>query len=216
MKKVNLFVWGIGILCLIVALCVYPILPDTIPIHWDFQGNANGFGGPINIFLSPMVALCCDIGMVVSKKIDPKREQYVRFLGVYQGFRILFAVFMAGVFALMILQILYPDTSYISIVVPIATGILFLYIGNEMPKIRPNYFFGIKTPWTLADEDVWRKTHRIAGRIWVLCAILFMLIGCLPDSMILPAIIIILIFMVLYPVVYSYLIFRKQKKEKPI
>lgn len=216
MKKVNLFVWGIGILCLIVALCVYPFLPDTIPIHWDLQGNANGYGSPLSIFLMPILAIGCDIGMIISKKIDPKREQYTRFLSVYQGFRILFAVFMAGVFALMILQILYPDTSYICVVAPIATGILFFYIGNEMPKIRPNYFFGIKTPWTLADEDVWRKTHRIAGRIWVLCAILFMLIVCLPNAWILPAIIVILVFMVLYPVIYSYLIFRKQKKEKPI
>lgn len=214
MKKATIFVWTIGLLCLLAAICIYPSLPDMIPIHWDLQGNVNGYGDPLSIFLFPILSLGIDIGMVVTRKIDPKREQYARFHGVYQGFRILLSVFMAAVFAITILQILYPDTSYLSIVVPIATGILLLYIGNEMPKIRPNYFFGIKTPWTLANEDVWRKTHRISGRIWVIGAILCMLTGCLPDAWILPAMLGILLIMVLYPILYSYLLFHKQEKEK--
>lgn len=81
MKKATIFVWTIGLLCLLASICIYPSLPDTIPIHWDLQGNVNGYGDPLSIFLFPILSLGIDIGMVVTRKIDPKREQYARSFG---------------------------------------------------------------------------------------------------------------------------------------
>ena len=91
--------------------------------------------------------------------------------------------------------------------VPIFMGVLFIVIGNYLPKTKQSYTMGIKLPWTLASEENWNRTHRLGGFLWVIGGALFILMSFIGWS--LAAFLIILALMVLAPMVYSYLLYRK-------
>lgn len=133
-------------------------------IHWNVAGEADSF---INkwwgallfpIFLTGIVAL-----VVFLPKVDPRKENYEKFEKVY---RIFLHVFVLFLFSMYVVTLAYNIgiPVQVDVVVPIGVGMLFIAIGNYMPKIKPNYFFGIRTPWTLENEEVWQKTHRVGGK----------------------------------------------------
>ena len=149
-----------------------------------------------------------------TRRIDPRSDNYSRFQKSYD----LFGVLLCGLFlvleAVTIYSSFYPEVKLVDKVVPFSIGLMFLVIGNMMPKFRPNYFVGIKTPWTLANEEVWTKTHRMAGRLWfagglVIAAVSFIGTGTM------RAIVfgVVTAVLVIIPLLYSYLAFRKFKKE---
>jgi uncharacterized membrane protein len=88
-------------------------------------------------------------------------------------------------------------------------GVTFLYIGNYMPKCKQNFTLGIKLPWTLNSEANWNATHRLAGKVWMAAGVLFLLCIFLPKPALMLALLIILPVMVLVPLVYSYLYYKK-------
>lgn len=89
-------------------------------------------------------------------------------------------------------------------------GVIFIVIGNYLPKCRQNYTIGIKLPWTLSDTENWDRTHRFAGKIWMLCGVLEIIVGCLPIAQF-EIVTIALILLATIPVaVYSYLLYRKK------
>ena len=97
-------------------------------------------------------------------------------------------------------------------------GLLFIMMGNYFQTVRPNYFVGIRTPWTLENEQVWKKTHRLGGRIWVAGGAIIVLLGLLINSV--TAMLIcffgLILIMVLVPVVYSYMDFRKNRFDQSV
>jgi len=102
------------------------------------------------------------------------------------------------------------DNSILMRLIGAAISLLFLILGNYLSAIRPNYFVGIRTPWTLENEDVWKATHRTAGRIWVATgAVLFALSIFLPWQIFQFFLIIGIIVMVVYPVMHSFLLFKR-------
>jgi uncharacterized membrane protein len=92
-------------------------------------------------------------------------------------------------------------------ILPVLMGVLFVVIGNYLPKTKQSYTMGIKLPWTLASEENWNRTHRLAGFLWVLGGIYFIVVSFIGWSV--PAFVIPLAVMVLLPIVYSYLLYRK-------
>lgn len=105
-------------------------------------------------------------------KIDPKKQNYVKFQKYYDIFAIFFIAFFVVVNGVMLTEILKPGTLSIGLVISIGVSLMLIVLGNMMGKIKHNYFMGIKTPWTLADPDVWNKTHRVGGIMWVVIGIL--------------------------------------------
>ena len=91
--------------------------------------------------------------------------------------------------------------------IPILIGLLFIVIGNYMPKTKQSYTMGIKLPWTLASEENWNRTHRLAGFLWVIGGVYFLAMTFIGWSLV--AFLIPLAVMVLVPAVYSYLLYRK-------
>jgi uncharacterized membrane protein len=195
---------------LIIWLVFYPQLPGQIPIHWDIGGNANGFASKLNAMLMSISSMLLIYGiMVVTPRIDPKKENYKKFS---KGFTIINLSLLLLFFAINLMIILSGlgyDTD-IGIVIPLIVGALFIVLGNYMPQIKPNYFVGIKTPWTLNDEQNWKLTHRFGGKTFIISGSLFMISVLLPDKIaeivIFPGLLIFL----LLPIGYSYLLFRKQ------
>ncbi len=100
----------------------------------------------------------------------------------------------------------------ISIIMPVAVGMLFTVIGNSMPKFKQNFYAGIRTSWTLSDEEIWFKTHRFGGKLWFVGGILMMTTAVLPKNMNFIALTFLALVLALIPVIYSYVIYRNKYK----
>lgn len=201
------------IISLIGLLLVYPSLPDIIPTHWGPDGQVDGTGPKSTLFLLWAIIAGANFLMLFAEKIDPKGENYAKFSKVFEIFRIAFTFFMMIILAVNIYFIFNPGTLNMNTVALPLVGLMFIVLGNYMPKVKHNYSFGIKVPWTLASETVWNKTHRMAGPVWVVGGMLVAVCGFLPGNIAAIAMTAVLVVMVVIPTVYSYLAFQKEKTD---
>ncbi|MFZ5596430.1 MAG: SdpI family protein [Bacillota bacterium] len=162
------------------SIVVYPHLPERVPVHWNAAGGVDRYGSRFTgAFAIPLLTVGIYAGMLLMPLIDPKRANYGRFLTAYRAIRAGLVVFLALLYgATMAVSLGYPIN--ISRVVPFALGLLFILTGNFLTQIRFNYFTGIRTPWTLASEEVCRKTHRFGGFIFVIAGVVTVLAAFLP------------------------------------
>lgn len=203
---------GIILLSFIVTIFVYNDLPEEVPRHWGIDGEIDAYWGKEGVFLTAILPFLLYLLMKFLPKIDPKKESYKKHKKAYN----------MTIFAIIIfIIIMHWITVYASLgnniniqrLVNMGVGLLFIIIGNYMGQIRHNYFFGIKTPWTLANEEVWRKTHRMARYPFVILGILFIIAGFIKSEIAIGLIIGGVIILVLFPTVYSYLLFKKINKK---
>jgi uncharacterized membrane protein len=146
---------------------VYPRLPDRVPVHWDVHGQVNRYGSRLEAAaLLPLVMLGTWLLLRLLPRIDPRRMNYAKFADTYDLFvnslLTLFAI-LQGVSLAAALGRPLPMNR----VVPALVGMLFIILGNALPRARPNWWFGIRTPWTLSSDRVWMKTHRVGGYLMV-------------------------------------------------
>jgi uncharacterized membrane protein len=152
----------------------WPNLPDTMAIHWGIEG-ANGFASKFNAMLLTFgIMIFVYILLTISPKIDPKKENYDKFSRSYtiMNYSVLILLFLVNVLVIgggLGYEIPMNSTPYIIV------GLLFIVMGNYLPQCKPNYFVGIKTPWTLSNEEVWRKTHRFSGKVFVVLGVIMIL-----------------------------------------
>lgn len=213
-KKTNIIIAAIMLVTLAGLIAVYPKMPQTIPIHWNIHGEVDGTGHKSTIFALWAITAVCDIAMLFAEKFDPKGENYAKFSKVFNIFRIVFTLFMCAV--VIINVVLTFDPKFInmnSFMLP-CMGLMFAALGNYMPKIKHNYTFGIKCPWTLASENVWNKTHRMAGPLWVAGGIAIMLCAFLPGEAGFAVMMAVMFLLVIAPMVYSYFELKKEREEK--
>lgn len=194
-----------------VGFILYPQLPDMMPSHWNIEGKVDGYMAKESfIIFFPSLVLGLYLLMSFAPMIDPRSDNYKKFRGVFEGFRVLIVMVMMVVYVASILYALGIPVP-IGKVVMFTIGLLWAFIGNYFGKVRFNYTFGIRTPWTLASEEVWNKTHRVSGPLWVAAGIITMLSIFLSDK---PAFIIDMAaigFAGVYGFVYSYWLYNKLK-----
>ena len=174
-------VWGFSLVPAAVLLAVYGQLPARVPISFGFDGAVNAYGPRVSLWmlagLGPLMALLLQF----LPRIDPKKQNYAKFQRYYDLFAIFMELFLLVLFCLTVTETLRPGTVSIGRAVTVLISVLLILLGNMMGKIKHNYFFGIRTPWTLADPDVWNRTHALGGKLWfALGAVL------LPCSLLLP------------------------------
>ncbi|MCQ9284559.1 MULTISPECIES: SdpI family protein [Priestia] len=209
MKK-HVFPLGITLLTLVAWVIALPHLPATMPIHWGANGEADGFATKINAMILTvgiMVLIYFIIAFV--PRIDPRKENYKYFSKTYNI--VLNAVLLLFFFVNMstILQGLGYNVP-MSYIAPIMAGLVFIIIGNYLQRVRSNYFMGIRTPWTLSNETVWKKTHRLSGKLFFIGGLLILISAFLPDgykSVIMWGSIVLC---VAVPYLYSYLAYKKE------
>ena len=198
---------------LLILLTIIPIayllfnwntLPEQMPIHFDFDGEPNGYG-------SKMVYLILPLGlyllMLVLPFIDPRKSNYEIFSDTYYKLRIILTVFIGTIDTVIIYNSLH-GIEKMGLIIPILIMLIFTLLGNYMGNIRPNYFVGIKVPWTLNNDVVWIKTHKLAGKLWFwggLIGIVSLFLVENSTFVMLPIILIITV----VPIVYSYIIYQK-------
>ena len=142
--------------------------PDRIPVHWNLSGQADRYGGRVEgLLLMPLVASGIYLLMLVLPRIDPGRANYARFRGAYSAIRItVLAIF--AVFYGMTQAWIWTGHVSLTLAAPLTMGIVLVILGSLLGKIRPNWFVGIRTPWTLSSKVSWVRTHRAGGWLFIL------------------------------------------------
>jgi len=188
----------------------YQNFPEKVITHWDFAGNPNGYSGKFfGAFGLPIMFLGFYGLFLALPLIDPKKQRYREFQKVYHIFKsvlllVLFAIFLLASFA----NLGYPIA--INQVTPILVGVLMIVMGNFMGKIKNNWFMGIRTPWTLSSENVWNKTHRLGGWLFVIYGILIMLTPFFNYAAGLSILLGGALLIVVVTLVYSYILYKKE------
>lgn len=157
------------------AVLVYPRLPDRVPTHWDFHNRVNGYGPRwMATFLFPVVLLVLWAVMRLLPRIDPRRANYAKMQGTYDLVVNLTLTLIAVLHFVVLGSIMGAPIS-IHRLVPAIVGVALVVIGNVLPRARPNWWFGIRTPWTLSNDRVWERTHRVGGYVMMAIGVLAVL-----------------------------------------
>ncbi len=213
-KKLQLVI--LGILCvapIIVYTAIYHMLPEQVPLQFGFSCEVNRYGTKNEMMILVFMPLFLTLLMKVSRKIDPKKENYEKFAGFYEAFILVMAVFMDTVFALVLYLTFYPSTLNIGMYMILGIGLLFIFIGNYMPKAKQNFFFGIKTPWTLSSENVWIKTHRLGGICFFIAGVILLISIFLPETYMIAAILVCSVIAAVIPIVMSFVFYKKEENR---
>ena len=191
---------------------IWNSLPEVVPIHWDLYGRPNGWGSKAELILIPvLLPLLIYVIMTFAPKFDPKKK--IETMGSkFQDLRLILTIFMSALATFIIYTATgtsAPSFNYIAIFL----GLLFAVLGNYFQTIKPNYFIGIRTPWALENEEVWRKTHQLGGKLWFAGGLVIILAGLfLKEEIYIVVFIGITILLVVVPFVYSYREFKKMSK----
>jgi uncharacterized membrane protein len=198
------------------ALAVYSRLPNRIPSHWNLQGEVDGWmEKPWGPLLQPFIATVMLGALWVLPRLDPRRENVERFAEDRQLLINLIIVFFAVVqVATLGYALGWPVQ--VDRVILASVGLLFVGLGNYLPRIRSNWFFGIRTPWTMDNERVWRATHRVGGRTFVAAGLVMALAALLPEPARAWATGAAIAVAVVVPLVYSYVAYRRDLAGRPI
>jgi uncharacterized membrane protein len=179
-NKLNWLEAALLVAPLLVLLLWWNDLPAIVPIHWNLRGQIDGWASkPLGMFSLPLASLLT-IGLLhILPRIDPKLRRSVgaqgRMENVLAILRLAVAAFFAGLFAMQIAAALGHPVATARIV-PATTLLLLAIMGNYLSNLRPNYFAGIRTPWTLESAATWRATHRLGGRLMFFGSILLLLL----------------------------------------
>lgn len=202
---------AIAFVALCATLFLLPQLPAQIPIHWNIQGEVDKVGGRLSALMIPLLMFGLILLSWLLPRIDPRRENYARFGDSYVRMMLVLQFFFAAFHALTMMETLRPGSLAINTVMPVCMGLLFALMGNLMPKLKHNYFAGIRTPWTLNDEDNWYATHRFGGKVWFVAGLLAVASAFLPGVHGLTVFFILVVLMAALPFAYSYWWFVKSK-----
>ncbi len=195
------------LLPILAGILLWNQLPDRIATHWGLDGNPDGWSSrPLAVFGSPLFFLAMHwLGVFVTAK-DPKNKgQNRKVMGL--------VLWICPIISIVANSIVY--TTVLGIAVPVGTvalllvGLGFVFIGNYLPKCKQNYTIGIKITWTLASEENWNATHRLAGKLWIIGGLLMMAGAFLPQGALPYMLLGLLSIVVIIPVVYSYLFYKK-------
>jgi uncharacterized membrane protein len=213
MKLIRFAIIAGLLITLILTVAIYPTAPDHIVSHWNAAGHADGYMPKFwGLGLIPFIMIALVGLFTVLPRIDPYKENYEKFQDYYEGFILLFVLFMLAIQA----QIILWSTGYPispNLTFPFLIGSLFIYLGFLLGHAEQNWFVGIRTPWTLSSETVWKKTHEIGGKLFKIAGVISF-IGVLTGEYAMWFILVPALAVAVYTVAYSYFEFQKEVKSK--
>jgi len=204
-----------------VAAALWNKLPDPMPNHWGINGQVDGYASkPVAALLLPCINLAFTALMLVLPRIDPKFARYdeetkASLRRTFAAMRLAVTLYLSFLALVVVVTPLYPAIR-IPTVIGSGAGLLLMVLGNLMTKLRPNWFFGIRTRWTLESRDIWIKTHRLGGRLMMAGGVCILIFGLLLPMklfvicVLLPAAAV----MSIVPIVYSYIIWNQSRSVK--
>ncbi|MBN8858221.1 MAG: SdpI family protein [Sphingobacteriales bacterium] len=216
-KLVNFLVWTILLAPPVFLWMIWQKLPDSVPMHYNIHGEADRYGSKSELLTVIGVMLIVNIGVYLLlsnlHRIDPRKKYTNENMPVMKRLAFIVVFFLSVLSCYMIYTALHTGSNFSGKFMVVITGLLFAALGNYMYNIKPNYFAGLRLPWTLENEDNWKYTHRIAGRMWFAGGlILTTLAFFLPAKAGFIALIIITAIIVIVPSVYSYRFYKQHQK----
>jgi uncharacterized membrane protein len=194
------------------SLWAFPQLPPRVPSHWSLRGEVNGYSSRwVAAFLFPLVLLGMRVAVNALPRIDPLGKNYARFTDT-------FWVFVNSV--LVVLGLTHAATLANGLgfavsmgrLAPAGVGILLMLLGNVLGRVEPNWFMGIRTPWTLSSEQVWRKTHRVGAWIFVVAGAAVAVGSLALPAVSVPVLVCAIGVVAAIPVVYSYILWKAEQR----
>ncbi len=210
--KNELPIVGLVLLPFVYLAFVWNQLPDEVPVHWNFEGEIDRYGNKTSLLLIPiLLPLLTYLVFVLIPKIDPKNNLN-KMGNKFQKLKFALTAFMS-VLALFIIYSAKNQSlgnpNYLILLV----GLLYIILGNYFKTIKPNYFIGIRTPWTLENDYIWQKTHKFGGILWFFGGLIIIILSLVLDTNLnnifflgISAVITIL------PILYAYLMSRADRK----
>jgi len=196
-----------------VSLLVYPSLPPRVAVHWNLAGEPNGYGPRlVAAVMVPAMILLMRALAAVLPRIDPKKENYQKFAGAYWLIMNGIMLFMALVHLATLAYGLGAPVR-MDRLVSAGVGVLLMVTGNYLTRVQPNWFVGIRTPWTLSSESVWRRTHRVGGRLMAGGGTLMVAAAFLPGALHLAVFFATLVLVSVVPLVLSYVWWKHERQN---
>lgn len=204
----------IAAVAVLVAAWAYPRLPETVATHWNLRGEPDGYSSRFwAVAFGPLVILGLTGLFAVLPKVDPRRANYEKFLTSYWLIANAVIAFMLVAHGLVIATGL-GYAVQVDRLMPVGIGLLFVFLGNYLTRVEPNFFVGIRTPWTLSSDTVWRKTHRTGGWVFVIGGLVVAAGAFAPRAVFLPLLIVTFVVVALVPVVQSYILWKREQNER--
>lgn len=205
-KRTYIILWVATLLSYIGILAVYKKLPQTVPVHWDSNWEVNGYADKKFMFLIGALPAILNGLFYILKDIDPKRKNYdPRTYGIIRGSIVVLSMFFTWVTVVSALEL---DLNF-KLFLPAGLGIVLIITGNYFPKIKNNFFVGIKNPWTLSDDGVWRKTHKVGGYYFMVLGILMLPMGIIKEDIYSKGVFGLMLAGIVAINVYSYVLYRR-------
>lgn len=194
---------------------VWPGAPDRIPTHWNIHGQVDGWSSkPVGLLLVPAMGILLYGLLLVVPRIDPKRANYPHFAGSYTALRVGVVLMMLAVHFTIVSAAAGRGVDTGRVVLS-AIGVLFVGLGALLPRFEQNWFAGIRTPWTLSSETVWRRTHDAGGRVFMVAGGLLAVAGATRWAWLFTVAIGWVIAGAIGLVVYSYWLWRGETGPEP-
>jgi len=212
MNKTEWITSVILIASFITGVILYQSMPEIVASHWNAKGEVDGYMNKFwGLFLMPIIGSVMLLLFHYIPSIDPLKENIKKFRKYFDGFIMMIMIFLAYTYFLTIIWNMGYRFSMSLQMIPGLT-IIFYYSGILIEHAKQNYFIGIRTPWTLANETVWNKTHKVGSKLFKIASVLI-LIGLLTPDNAFTIMMTIVLSISAYLVAYSYVQYRKIKKH---
>lgn len=213
--KREIFYW---LLCLVPYLFlgwVYNSLPETVPTHFGISGKADGWSSKVSLWFMPAsLSLMIYLLLLFLPRIDPKQRLQQQ-AGKFEKIRFVVLLFITAIACATTYMSYKQEVGHAGKFLFAGIGLFFAVLGNFFPALKPNYFIGIRSPWALESEVVWKKTHQLAGKIWVAAGLLLAFLPFILNNETLMSDIFLVVTLTIafFPFIYSFIIWRQEKKK---
>jgi len=197
------------------SVWAYGRLPGQVITHWGIDGRPDGWASPLAAaMIIPAVGLALALIFLALPRIDPRREAYRTPSSPYWVIANAVLALLAVLHILVLGHGLGWAVNALA-AVTVGVGGLFVLIGALMPKMKPSWFMGIRTPWTLSDDGIWEATHRFGGRLFMAAGVVIALSSVVEGNWWLVGAMAVAATLALVPVGYSWWLWQKQQESKP-
>lgn len=206
--------WFIVAATSVFSLAVYNRLPEQVPTHWGAGGVVNGWSGRFfAAWMVPLVLAVVAFLLPLLPKIDPRPTNFDKFRPTYDLVVNGIITVVAVIHVLMLGSALGWPVS-LARITPLMVGGMFIFLGNLLPRARANWWFGIRTPWTLSNDRVWERTHRLGGYLFVAAGAVLLVVTFLPEAIAAPVLVTVVAAAAGIPMVYSYFAWKQETSHE--
>lgn len=215
-KLIKYLVWLVFIVPAAYLAFIWNDLPEKVPMHYNLKGEIDRFGSKSELLILVAVITIINIGVYFLlsniNRIDPKKKYREENLPRMRSLAFAISIFLSAIICFVLYSSLHSGMKFNPKFIVIGIGLLFTIIGNYFYTIKPNYFAGLRTPWALENEENWRLTHQLGGKIWFAGGLILVIVGfVLNNAALFIVLMVLILIMVAIPIIYSYRLYAKQK-----